>query len=70
MTSLEDRINELPPNLRRRVEVFVDSLLAKQKGQESRPLKFEWSASLSDLKERYTSVELQHEIARWRSGGE
>lgn len=69
MATLEDRISELPPELRREVEDFVESLLVKR-ARKGRPLKLDWAGALSDLKDRYTSVELQHEILRWRSGGE
>ncbi len=70
MTDLEDRINDLPPDLRREVEDFVDFLLTKRDRAPSGVLKLGWAASLADMKDRYTSVELQHQIARWRSGDE
>ena len=70
MASLEDRIRELPPELRRQVEEFLDSLLSGSRHKNGEPLKFEWASALSDLKDRYTSVDLQRQIARWRSGDE
>jgi len=70
MSDLEERISELPPDLRREVEDFVDFLLTRRQRVASGPLKLDWAGSLAEMKDRYTSVELQHQIARWRSGDE
>ena len=70
MANLEDRIRELPPEQRREVEDFVEFLMQKRSQKRARPLGFRWAGALSDLKNRYTSAELQHEILSWRSGGE
>lgn len=70
MTPLEDRINELPPDLRREVEDFIEFLIAKHARRGGKPLELDWAGALDDLKSLHTSVELQHQIALWRSGGE
>ncbi|HGJ65487.1 TPA: DUF2281 domain-containing protein [bacterium] len=33
---------------------------------ERKCLKFDWEGGLSDLKDKYTSVELQHKVLEWR----
>lgn len=68
MATLQDRINELPPELRREVEDFVEFLLSKRGKNRPPPMRFDWAGALSDLQDRYTSVELQHQISRWRIG--
>lgn len=56
MPSLEDRIKGLPPDLRREVEDFV------------RKMTFSWAGVLTDLRDQYTSVELQHKIFEYGEG--
>jgi hypothetical protein len=66
--SLQERIEELPPELQREVEDFVEFLHERSSTKHrGRPM-FEWAGAMADLKDRYTSVELQHEIAAWRRG--
>ncbi len=56
----------LPPESQQRVREFVEALIAKQQHRRASP-RFDWSGALSDLREKYTSVDLQHQISRWRS---
>lgn len=65
--SVENLIKELPPELRQEVEDFVRFLLEKRGREHWSKPKFEWAGALKDLQTRYTSVELQHKIAQWRS---
>ena len=62
MLKLEEKIKALPPDLQREVEQFIDDLLAKQKSRTNKPMKMNWRGELKDLKDKYTSVELQHKI--------
>ena len=68
MDTLEDRIKVLPPELRREVEDFVDFLLEKRAGKRHGKPNFGWAGALKDLRDQYTSVELQHKISEWRIG--
>ncbi len=71
MPTLEEMIKELPPELRKEVEGFVELLLEKRKRKpkpKDKP-KFDWEGALEDLRDQYTSVELQHKISEWRIGG-
>lgn len=36
--------------------------------EQPRKLEFTWEGALADLKDQYTSVELQHEAMYWRDG--
>ncbi len=71
MTALEKLIEELPPDLRQEVEDFARFLLAtkvdyRQRTTRTKPT-FHWAGAVKDLRDRYTSVELQHEISGWRT---
>jgi hypothetical protein len=65
--NLEERIKELPPDLHQEVMDFVEFLLEKRRRRPTGRLGFTWAGALKDLREQYTSVELQHKILEWRS---
>ena len=65
MTRLEQLVKELPPELHRAAEDFLESLLAKQSRKRKGALKLDWRGGLRDLRDRYTSVELQHKAQEW-----
>jgi hypothetical protein len=67
MENIEKKIGKLPFELQREVEDFVDFLLEKRKRRRGKP-RFDWAAALKDLRDKYTSVELQHKISEWRIG--
>ena len=62
MKSIEERIKELPPELQQEVEDFVEFLIEKRVRKPKSQLKLDWRGALRDLRDQYTSVELQHEI--------
>ena len=70
MADLEERISSLSPEQRLQVEAFIESLIASKSTNSTEGPRFEWAGALADLKDRYTSVELQHEISSWRTGGQ
>lgn len=64
---LEMKIQELSEDLRREVLDYVEFLLSKYKEREAKKkFEFDWEGGLSDLKEKFTSVELQHKALEWR----
>lgn len=67
---LNELIEQLPPELQEEVRDFVEFLLEKKVKRPKRKPRFDWGGSVKDLRDRYTSVELQHKIAQWRSGEE
>jgi len=70
MKTIDDLVKELPPELRGEVEDFIEFLIERRfKKTHGKPT-FGWAGDLRDLKEKYTSVELQHRISQWRIGGE
>lgn len=68
MRTLEELIDELPPELQREVRDFVEFLLekrvAKPKAKKGE-LRLDWRGALRDLRDKYTSVELQHKVLEW-----
>ncbi|NQU06422.1 MAG: DUF2281 domain-containing protein [Calditrichaeota bacterium] len=65
MSTLEEKVKALPPELQQEVERFMDSLLRKRGKKETRKMNLSWRGGLKDLKDKYTSVELQHQILEW-----
>lgn len=62
MDDLAAKIEALPPELKQEVEDFVDFLRMKRMSGSDRTLRQDWAGALRDLKDEYTSVELQHKI--------
>ncbi len=65
MKTLEEMIQELPPEYRKEVEDFVQFLLEKQARKRKGQLKLDWRGALRDLRDQYTSVQLQHKVLEW-----
>lgn len=65
---LDVLVKGLPPEIRKEVKKFVASLIRKRQKRPSGRLKFDWAGALKDLRDQYTSVELQHKISEWRIG--
>ena len=63
---IQRELLKLPSNKQQEVINFI--LFLQDKKKPNRPgFKFEWAGCLKDLRDKYTSVELQHEILKWRS---
>jgi len=65
MRTLEEMIKELPSELRQEVEDFVQFLLEKRARKPKGRLKLDWRGALRDLRDQYTSVQLQHKALEW-----
>jgi hypothetical protein len=65
---LEKKIEDLSVPLKVEVSQYIDYLVFKSKKNSKKgKFKFDWEGGLSDLKEQYTSVELQHKALEWRN---
>jgi hypothetical protein len=62
--TLEEMLKQLAPTYQDEVRELVERLLAKGNTEAHGQPKFAWAGALRDLRDRYTSVELQHQIAR------
>lgn len=65
MKRVEEMIKELPPELQQEVEDFVQFLIEKRARKPKGQLKLDWRGALRDLRDQYTSVDLQHKILAW-----
>ena len=65
MKGLEEKINTLPPELQKEVEDFVEFLIEKRLQKPKGQLRLDWRGALRDLRDKYTSVELQHKALQW-----
>lgn len=68
--SLDDMAKELPPEFEAEVRRFLSFLVNRMGKRRRRKPSLRWAGALSDLREEYTSVELQHKISEWRIGSE
>ena len=50
-------------------ELYRKNLKENREGETKKGFRFDWEGGLSDLKEKYTSVELQHKASEWRYHG-
>jgi hypothetical protein len=68
--SLEEMVREVPSEYKAQLRNYVESLLARPSIEQPGKPQFTWAGALEGLWDRYTSVELQYRIARWRTDGE
>jgi hypothetical protein len=66
MRNIDELIKDLPQELHQEVEDFVEFLLKKRMKKNRRKPTFKWGGALKDLRDQYTSVELQHKISEFR----
>lgn len=66
MKMIEELMQELPPELQEEVRDFAEFLLEKRVQRRKGIPSFEWAGALSDLRDQYTAVELQHKTTNWR----
>ena len=68
MEALKEVVEKLPPDLQQEVKDFIEFLLEKRAKKSGGKPKFDWAGALGNLRNQVTSVELQHEISKWRIG--
>lgn len=63
--TLTELVQSLPSEMQQEVQDFIEFLLVKQSSRPKGQLKLDWRGALRDLRDQYTSVELQHKIGEW-----
>ena len=63
---IDEMVKQLAPGQQAEVRDFVEFLLTKQRSIPRRKPQFNWAGALKDMRGEYSSVDLQHEITRWR----
>lgn len=66
MMQIEQKIKDLPPELKHEVEYFIDFLIEKKMVKRGKKLRQDWAGALSDFRDQYTSLELQKKALNWR----
>ena len=67
MGKFEEMVRNLPPDLQKEVEDFIQFLLNKQKTRKpAKKLRQDWAGALKDYRNKYTSLELQKKALEWR----
>jgi hypothetical protein len=64
--ALPELVQLLPSEMQQEVRDFIEFLLEKRLKKPRGKPTFEWAGALKDLRDQYTSVELQHKISDWR----
>lgn len=67
LKSMEELFRQLPPDKQNEVRSYIEFLIHQQENRSRRQPKFDWAGALEDLREQYSSVDLQHQITSWRS---
>jgi len=70
MKTIEEVIKktaELPEELQQEVADFVEFLSQRRTRPRRKKLRLDWAGGLKDLRDKYTSVELQHKASEWRA---
>ncbi len=70
MQTFQEFVEQLPPDILREVRDFAEFLLEKRRPRPKGKPTFDWAEALQDLRHQYTSVQLQHQIAEWRTTGQ
>jgi hypothetical protein len=65
--AVEELFQQLRPENQKEVQSYIEYLIAKQEARSRRQPEFPWAGALEEMREEYSSVELQHEIRDWRS---
>ncbi len=65
MKTLEELMQELPPELRQEVRDFARFLVETRSRPKNKKLQLNWAGALEEFRGRYTSLELQKKALEW-----
>ena len=66
MSEIEEMAKNLPPDLRIQVIDFMQFLLERKMPKRGVVLRQDWAGALRDVKNEYTSLDLQKKALEWR----
>ncbi len=65
--TLKVKLEDLPEDIKKEIIDYIEFLVQKYVQKEKKEkFSFDWEGGLAELKEKYTSVELQHKASEWR----
>ncbi len=65
MATLDDLVDQLPPELQREVEDFAKFLLETRAQRKGGKLSLDWAGALSEFSGQFTSLDLQKKALEW-----
>ncbi|AEC51952.1 hypothetical protein PNA2_1036 [Pyrococcus sp. NA2] len=65
MENAYELFQKLPDDLKREVIDYIEFLLEKKAKKKRGQLKLTWKGALEELRDKYSSVELQHKALEW-----
>ena len=65
---IQNNISNLSPKLQLELYRYLDLLINQKKSNQETKIKFNfnWEGALSNLKDKFNSVDLQHKSLEWR----
>ena len=63
---IQQKLEQLPPDLREEVINFIDFLLTKKVSSRKKKPQLDWIGGLKECRDQYTSLELQKKALDWR----
>jgi hypothetical protein len=63
--AVEPTIKKMPPELQQQVLMYIETLSRSTGETHHGTMKFEWAGCCEDMKNEYTSVQLQKKILDW-----
>ena len=64
--SLDELVQELSPDCQMEVRDFVEFLLTRRSTPQGNKLQQNWAGALREHRGQYSSVDLQHQVSKWR----
>ena len=65
MARIDEMIKKLSPELQQEVEDFIEFLIEKHGKRPRAKVKVTYRGVLKDLRDKYSSVQLQHKAMEW-----
>jgi len=65
MRTIEELIEQLPPELQQQVRDFAQFLLDTKVRPKQKKLRLSWAGGLREFRDKFTSLELQKKALEW-----
>lgn len=65
MSTIEEMIKSLPPELQKEARDFVEYLSHKHRHKQQDKLSLNWVGDLKKYRDKYTSLELEEKASDW-----
>jgi len=62
MSTLQEILPQLPPDIQREVRDFAEFLMKKRQPHTDKTPRLQWRGRLRHLRAQYSSVQLQHQV--------